>query len=523
MFLGFDKWIRALHRIEYVARTTTDGRRDRLAREHGTLFKTGSYRMSLLYPNPYSVAMSSLGYQVMYRLFNAHPDVVCERAVLPDDVPLFRQKNATLTTMESNFPVGGSDCVAISLAFEPDLAGVFTMLDLARIPVLRSERSDHHPPVIIGGPITMSNALPLAPIADVVVIGDGELAAQPLLEALLSSVGQGDRNTFLETLASTPGMFVPAIHGDRVPAALRVTTDDLPAIGQIWTPDAELGDMLLIETSRGCPRFCSFCVMRQTAQPMRSADPQRVEEAMNSDAPRFGFVGAAVSEYPHIKRVLQYAVDHGKGVGVSSLRADRLDDEFVELLQRGGYRTMTIASDAPSQAMRNRIKKGLRDRHLIHAAELAARYAMRIYKMYVIVGLPGETDEDIDELADFSLMLQKIVPRVALSLSPFVPKLHTPLGDAPFADIKVLERRIRRLRQRVKGKVELRSVSPRWAWVEYRLSQGGIDVGLAAVQAWRDGGTVAAYRQAFKDHPSDHRAALAAADHHGLWQPAGMR
>ena len=167
--------------------------------------------MALLYPNPYSVAMSSLGYQVMYRLFNQHPDVACERAMLPDDLVAFRKSGKPLTTLESNYPVGGMDCLAFSLAFEPDLAGVFSILDLVHVPILREERQGHHPPVIVGGPITMSNALPLAPIADVIVIGDGELAAEPLLEALLRFSGPDQRQALLSHLAQVPGMFVPAL------------------------------------------------------------------------------------------------------------------------------------------------------------------------------------------------------------------------------------------------------------------------------------------------------------------------
>ena len=495
----------------------------RLKREGGTLHPTGGCQIALAYPNPYSVAMSSLGYQVMYRLLNAHPEIACERTVLPDDVTEWRRQRLPLVTLESGRPVGGADVVAISLAYEPDLSGVFDLLELAKIEPLRKHREPTAPLIVIGGPITMSNALPLAPIADVVVIGDGEPAAEPLLSAIHTHFCGGARQTLLEELADRPGFFIPAVHGDRVPEALKVTADDLPAVGQIWTPDAELSDMMLIETSRGCPRYCTFCVMRQTAQPMRNANPERIEAAMNTQAPRIGFVGAAVSEYTHIRRVLRHAVEAGKGVGISSLRADRLDDEFVSLLSQGGYKTMTIASDAPSQAMRNRLKKGLRDRHLISAAHLAASYKMRILKVYVIIGLPRETDADIDELADFSLALSKIVPRVALGLSPFVPKLHTPLGDAPFQDFKVLERRIRRLRQQLKGRVDIRSVSPKGAWVEYRLSQGGAEAGLAAYAAWKEGGSFAAYRKAFSEVDEDARTALHTAQKHGLWQAAGMK
>ena len=501
---------------------STTAARERLARETGTILGTGGYHVALVYPNPYGVAMSSLGYQLIYRAMNAHPDVCCERAMLPDDVAEHRRADKPLVTVETGRPVGGADCIAISLAYEPDLACVFELLDLARVPAERSARGDAYPPVLLGGPITMSNCLPLAPFADAIVVGDGEPAVTPLLDALLTEQRTGNREGLLDTLAQIPGVYVPARDGSAVPDMLVATTADLPAVGQIWTPDAELSDMLLVEASRGCPRYCTFCVMRATAQPMREAPADLVERAMDCDAPRIGFVGAAVSEYTHIKQVLRSAVDAGKGVGISSLRADRLDEELVELLQRGGYRTMTIASDAPSQAMRGRLKKGLRDRHLIEATRLARKFKMKVLKLYVIVGLPGERDEDIDELAQFSLDLTKLMPRVALGVSPLVPKLHTPLGDAPFQDLKLLERRIKRLRNQLKGRVEIRSVSPRWAWVEYVLSQGGEEAGLAAHRAWRSGGRFADYKREFAPL-ADARTALSEARKHNLWAPAGMR
>ncbi len=492
-------------------------RLDLLAREGGTLNPSGSVRVALLYPNPYSVASASLGYQVVYRAFNAHPEIACERAVLPDNI----HDGQTLVTLESGHPVGGADFLAISLAYEPDIANVFEMLRLARVPVLRSERSPSEPAVIIGGPITMSNTLPLAPFADAIVVGDAEPVMSRLCEVLVEHVA--NRGALLEALASLPGVYVPERHGDAVPDMLVSPASDLPAVGQTWTPLSELADMMLVEASRGCPRYCTFCVMRASAQPMREAPLESVLAVLDTPAPRIGFVGAAVSEYTHIRAVLRAAVAAGKGVGISSLRADRLDEEFVHLLHAGGYRTLTVASDAPSQAMRGRLKKGLRGRHLLEAATLAAQAKMSLLKMYVIVGLPGETDEDIDELIEFSLELRKLMPRVALGASPFVPKLHTPLGDASFTPIATQDRRLDRLRRGLQGRVELRSVSPRWAWIEYRLSQGGPETGLAAYRAWQAGGRFADYRRAFGDVGVDERRALDAAREHALWAPAGMK
>ena len=156
---------------------------------------------------------------------------------------------------------------------------------------------------------------------------------------------------------------------------------------------------------------------------------------------------------------------------------------------------MTVASDAPSQRQRDKMAKGLRTHHLVNAARLARDASMVRLKVYVIVGLPGETDADIDELIAFSRELCGILP-VALGVSPLVPKLHTPLGDAPFAGIEANDRILRRLRRELGRELELRPASARWAWVEYRMSQGGQDAGLAAYQAWQNGGSFAAWKSA---------------------------
>jgi radical SAM superfamily enzyme YgiQ (UPF0313 family) len=253
---------------------------------------------------------------------------------------------------------------------------------------------------------------------------------------------------------------------------------------------------------------------------MREPDVEAVLAAIPDTAPRVGFVGAAVSEYRGIREVLRLVVARGQGVGISSLRADRLDMELVDLLASGGYRTMTVASDAPSQRQRDRMAKALRTRHLLEAARLGRRAGMTRLKLYVIVGLPGETEEDVSELVALSRELAGILP-LALGVSPLVPKLHTPLGDAAFAGIGPLDATLGRLKRELAGVAELRSTSARWAWVEYRMSQGGQDAGLAAMRAWQAGGGFAAWKRELAG--AAERGALDAARRHGLFQPAGMR
>jgi radical SAM superfamily enzyme YgiQ (UPF0313 family) len=278
--------------------------------------------------------------------------------------------------------------------------------------------------------------------------------------------------------------------------------------------------MFLVEGSRGCPRFCKFCLVRSPESPMRQNEVDRVMAHIPPWAPRVGFVGAAISEWEGIRAAMRAVVASGRELGISSLRADRMDEEFVQLLFQGGARTMTIASDAPSQRQRNKLAKGIRTEHLRHAAHLARGAGMLKLKLYVIVGLPTETDEDLDELIDFARELSGILP-TSLGVSPLVPKLHTPLGDAPFAGLSRIEHTLDRLRAGLDGSAEIRSTSARWAWVEYRMSQGDAAAGHAALAAWRAGGDFRAWERAFEGLPE--RPALEAAQHHGLFQAAGMK
>ncbi|NUN12803.1 MAG: radical SAM protein [Myxococcales bacterium] len=488
-----------------------------LAEETGTIHKTADFRMALCYPSPYSVAMSSLGYQVIYRIVNEHKDFVCERAMLPERPQLWRRSRTPLFTMESETAVSNSDIIAFSVAFELELHGIFDVLELAGLSPFSNQRPEKTPPVLMGGPITLSNPLPLGPFADIVILGDAEVAIQQFLQTYLDAPSKTE---LLNRCAVLPGFWVPALHGERTSDTLKVTKDHVPAYAQIVTPRAELANMYLIEASRGCPRMCSFCVVRAEVSPMRGSEPKRVLDLIPDWAPRVGFVGAAVSDYEHIREIIAGVVAMGKGVGVSSLRADRLDEDLVGLLKQGGYRTLTVAADAPSERMRSKIMKGIRERHLVRAAELARWAGFHTLKMYMIIGLPGETQDDIDELLRLCRYLSKIAP-LALTLSPFVPKLHTPLCDAPFAGIKMVENQIGSIRQALSGQVDVRAASARWAWVEYRLSQGGIDTGSAAYEAYRNGGSFGAWKQAL-DRCGHERSALDAAQRYALWSPDGL-
>jgi radical SAM superfamily enzyme YgiQ (UPF0313 family) len=224
--------------------------------------------------------------------------------------------------------------------------------------------------------------------------------------------------------------------------------------------------------------------------------PERVLSFIPEDARRVGLVGAAVTDHPRIKEIVRNIVETGREIGISSLRADRLDEELVELLSRGGYRTLTTASDGISQRLRDMVGRKTTEQHLIRAAELAQRFQLERLKLYLLLGLPGEDNSDLDELIRFSRELARVVP-LALGISPFVAKRNTPLDSSPFEDISSLDAKLRRLRAGLKGKALVRPTSARWAWIEYLLAQGDAEAGLAAMEAWRAGGSFAAWKRAF--------------------------
>ncbi|HEY6475341.1 MAG TPA: radical SAM protein [Polyangia bacterium] len=479
-----------------------DLRAARLADEVGTIHKQAELPFALCYPSPYPVGMSSLGFQTIYRGLNALPGVAAERAFLPDDAQAARAAGETLKTYESARPVGDFPVVAFSLAYELELAGLVDCLDLAGIPVLAEERAanpERHPLIVVGGPLTFSNPVPAAPFADVFLLGEAEETIVELVEAIR---GATSRAGLLETLAARPGFYVPPVHGERTPPVAAADDALLPAHSQIRTPHTELSNMFLVEAERGCHRGCTYCVMRRSTNGgMRLVAPARVAALIPADARRVGLVGAAVTDHPKLPEILRHIVDSGREVGISSLRADRLDDEIVGLLRRGGYRTLTTAADGASERMRDIIQRKTKERHLLGAARLARAHGMA-FKLYMMIGVPGETDADIDELGRFSLELAQIVGRMALGIAPFVAKRKTPLDGAAFESIEVLEDRLARLRATVKGRVALRPTSPKWAWVEYRLAQGGFAAGHAAARAARAGGRFASWKAALAEVPT---------------------
>lgn len=487
----------------------------RLADEIGRIEKEAPFTVALMYPSPYGAAMSSLGYQRIYRAIMEAPGLGCERVVLDDEAETSLLAQTRPISYESLRPLDDFPVIAASIAYEIEIGGFVRMLDAAGIEPLRRDRraaaqtpssgiqkgrketrTAGAPFVVAGGPLTFSNPLPLAHFCDAIVMGEAEQIIVELLR-ILESTSPDDYESRIAQIAKIPHVYVPEVHGDILPTVAKVPDELLPAWAPIRTPHAVLSNMFLIETERGCSRRCTYCVMRRSTNGgMRLVPAERILELVPSDAKRVGLVGAAVSDHPKIVDIVNTLADQGREVGLSSLRPDRLRDEFVGALARAGYRTLTTAMDGPSERMRERLERKAKQQHLIRCAELARQHGMDRLKLYLMVGLPDENDDDIDECAAFTSELSKIIP-VALGIAPFCAKRNTPMDGAPFAGIRVVEQRLERLRRGLRGRAEVRSTSAKWAWVEYVLAQGGPDEGLAVLEAVRDGGNFASYKKAF--------------------------
>ena len=358
----------------------------------------------------------------------------------------------------------------------------------------RRRGRDVLPLVIAGGPLTFADGTPLAAIADVVLCGEGE----DQLEALLGLAAQGLRRVeLLEHAALLSGALVPAMAEPKLVDLAVADQSWLPAYSAVLSPVAEFGNMFLIEAARGCPRQCAFCVME--ASQFRSIPADAVFERVPPEVKRVGIVGAALLDHPDIAALVARLVQEDHQVSLSSLRADRLDSELLAWLVRGGLRSLTIAADGASERLRSSIRKRVTEEDLLRAARLAAEAGLSSIKLYAMIGLPGEEEEDLEELCRLAGEMSRLLP-LTLAVSPFVPKARTSLAGADFAAVPLLRQRLVFLRDRLRGQVELRSSSVRGAWIEQAVARGGLRAGEAAIAAARRGCAFDAWRDALQEY-----------------------
>ena len=500
--------------------------RDLLSKEVGYVRKPhgGKLRVALAFPNTYFVAMSNLGFQTVYKLLNAEDDIVCERVFLPPKTELAAQlaSGAPLLTLESQTLVRDFDIFAFSVSFEWDYTNVLTLLRLAGIPRRAAERTHHDPLVMIGGAVTFVNPEPLALFADIIAAGEGESLIPPLVGAFH---GASDRDDLLRRLVAERGFYVPSFYdvkyagdgtieafvprdGTNAPpvvrkAALKTTDAVDPPATTIFTPETEFGSRFLVEVVRGCANLCRFCWAGYNYLPVRAFPKERILQLAERARPyskRVGLVSIALCDHPDIEEILTRLVEMGYSISPASLRLDDITPTILRLLRQSGERTITIAPETGSDRLRRVINKTMTNDEILAAADMIFATGMENLKLYFMIGIPTETDEDLVAIRDLTLQLRDRmmthartrgqVGRIVGSVNPLVPKPGTAYQWLPMEVDKSVERKIARMRSLMAGidNVYFNIKSERHSFYQALLSLGDRRVAPAIEAAERNGG-----------------------------------
>lgn len=475
-------------------------------------------KVAIVYPNTYFVGMSNLGLHIIYEEINLRNDSVCERIFLPEkkELEAYDKTKTPLMSVETQRPMHQFDVVAFDVTFEMDYFHIPLMLRHGRVPIMGKDRTEFDPIVIAGGPCATFNPEPFADFIDAFIIGEGEGIVSRVLDIIRDGKMEGlDRHAILRQLANVSGVYVPSLYvpiysddgefkgyhiAEGAPKTIKRHFEMLTSGGEtvVATNYTEFGAMYIIEVARGCGRHCRFCMAGYCFRVPRVRPLEILKEGVDRAeklGKKVGLMGAAISDYPEVDELVTYIRSKDMRYSCASLRADSLTQAVVDGLADSGQKTITIAPETGSERLRRVINKGISEEHLKNAATLSAKSGIQHMRLYIMIGLPTETDEDIEAIVGLAERTQAHMAevgckgRLTLSINPFIPKPFTPFQWMAMDNQKTVEKKLQYIKKALQKnrRIEVLVESPKEAYIQGILARGDRRLGavLAACAADR--------------------------------------
>lgn len=477
-------------------------------------------KVAIVYPNTYFVGMSNLGLHIIYEEINLRNDSVCERIFLPEkkELEAYDKTKTPLMSVETQRPMHQFDVVAFDVTFEMDYFHIPLMLRHGRVPIMGKDRTEFDPIVIAGGPCATFNPEPFADFIDAFIIGEGEGIVSRVLDIIRDGKMEGlDRHTILRQLADISGVYVPSLYvpiysedgefkgydiAEGVPKTIKRHFEMLTSGGEtvVATNYTEFGAMYIIEVVRGCGRHCRFCMAGYCFRVPRVRPLDILKEGVERAeklGKKVGLMGAAISDYPEVDELVNYIRSKDMRYSCASLRADSLTQAVVDGLADSGQKTITIAPETGSERLRRVINKGISEEHLQNAATLSAKSGIQHMRLYIMIGLPTETDEDIEAIVGLAERTQAHMEKVGckgrltLSINPFIPKPFTPFQWMAMDNQKVVEKKLQYIKKALQKnrRIEVLVESPKEAYIQGVLARGDRRLGAVIAACAADRGS----------------------------------
>lgn len=477
-------------------------------------------KVAIVYPNTYFVGMSNLGLHIIYEEINLRNDSVCERIFLPEkkELEAYDKTKTPLMSVETQRPMHQFDVVAFDVTFEMDYFHIPLMLRHGRVPIMGKDRTEFDPIVIAGGPCATFNPEPFADFIDAFIIGEGEGIVSRVLDIIRDGKMEGlDRHAILRQLADISGVYVPSLYvpiysedgefkgydiAEGVPKTIKRHFEMLTSGGEtvVATNYTEFGAMYIIEVARGCGRHCRFCMAGYCFRVPRVRPLDILKEGVERAeklGKKVGLMGAAISDYPEVDELVNYIRAKDMRYSCASLRADSLTQAVVDGLADSGQKTITIAPETGSERLRRVINKGISEEHLQNAATLSAKSGIQHMRLYIMIGLPTETDEDIEAIVGLAERTQAHMEKVGckgrltLSINPFIPKPFTPFQWMAMDNQKVVEKKLQYIKKALQKnrRIEVLVESPKEAYIQGVLARGDRRLGAVIAACAADRGS----------------------------------